>query len=90
MKAAKRMAVPGGLAGWLLTKWRNRKSNEPRMALLERITIAPRQTLALVEVEGQRLLVATSAEGAPAFHALGARHPALRAAGQGTQRRLSW
>jgi hypothetical protein len=32
--------------------------------------LAPRQSLALVEAEGRRLLVATSPEGAPTFYAL--------------------
>jgi hypothetical protein len=38
--------------------------------LVERIALAPRQSLALVEAEGRRFLVATSPEGAPAFYAL--------------------
>ena len=37
---------------------------------MERIALAPRQSLALVEAEGRRFLVATSPEGAPAFYAL--------------------
>jgi hypothetical protein len=43
---------------------------EPRLALLERIALAPRQSLALVEADGRRILVATSAEGGPAFYPL--------------------
>ena len=43
---------------------------EPRLALVERITLAPRQSLALIEAEGRRILVATSAEGGPAFYPL--------------------
>ncbi len=39
-------------------------------ALVERITLAPRQSLALIEAEGRRILVATSAEGGPAFYPL--------------------
>ena len=42
----------------------------PRLRLIERIALAPRQSLALVEAEGRHFLVATSPEGAPAFHAL--------------------
>jgi Flagellar biosynthesis protein, FliO len=42
----------------------------PRLALVERITLAPRQSLALVEAEGRRILVATSADGASAFYPL--------------------
>ncbi len=68
------MRVHEGLAGWLLMLWRNRTHGQgkdrPRLELLERITLAPRQSLALVEAEGRRFLVATSLEGGPAFHAL--------------------
>ena len=69
----------GGLAVWLLEKWRNAGrglamhgfgKQAPRLALLERISLAPRQTLALVEAEGQRFLVASSVDGAPAFYPL--------------------
>lgn len=72
-------AESGGLAIWLLDKWRNAHNGlalrglgkqAPRLALVERITLAPRQTLALVEAEGRRFLVASSAEGAPAFYPL--------------------
>jgi hypothetical protein len=37
---------------------------------VERIALAPRQSLALIEAEGRRFLVATSPEGAPAFYPL--------------------
>lgn len=60
----------GGLGAWLLEKLRSRRRTEPRLALLERISLAPRQSLALVEAEGRRILVATSAEGGPAFYPL--------------------
>ena len=62
----------GGLAGWLLEKLRRTARPRQRLALLERIALAPRQSLALVEADGRRLLVATSPEGAPAFYALDA------------------
>jgi flagellar biogenesis protein FliO len=75
----------GGLAGWLLDKLRVARRSEPRLAVLERIALAPRQSLALVEAEGRRFLVATSPEGTPAFYALDdriqddrARKPAAR------------
>jgi flagellar biogenesis protein FliO len=55
----------------LLERWRGRqRAAEPRLALVERISLAPRQSLALVEAEGRRILVAISAEGAPAFYPL--------------------
>lgn len=66
---AKTMAM-GGLTGWLLGRLRTARRTQPRLALLERIALAPRQSLALVEAEGRRFLVATSPEGAPAFYAL--------------------
>jgi flagellar biogenesis protein FliO len=59
-----------GLAAWLLEKMRGARRAEPRLALLERISLAPRQSLALIEAEGRRFLVATSAEGAPVFYPL--------------------
>jgi hypothetical protein len=66
-----------GLAGWLLARFRNvgrgLSKEAPNLALVERITFAPRQTLALVEAEGRRFLVASSSEGAPAFLALDSR-----------------
>ena len=60
----------GGLAGWLLSHLRARTRPTQKLALLERITLAPRQTLSLIEADGRRLLIATSPEGAPAFYAL--------------------
>jgi flagellar biogenesis protein FliO len=60
----------GGVAGWLLKRLRGTRQSRPQLALLERITLAPRQSLALVEAEGRRFLVATSPEGGPAFYAL--------------------
>jgi hypothetical protein len=60
----------GGLAGWLLMRLRVVRRAPPRLTVLERIALAPRQSLALVEAEGRRFLVATSPEGTPAFYAL--------------------
>ena len=73
----------GGLAGWVLKRLRGRRGTEPRLAVLERIALAPRQTLALVEADGRRFLVAISPEGTPSFQALDAAGPrtAKRAAG---------
>jgi flagellar biogenesis protein FliO len=67
-------ARPAGLAGWLLDRLRGRmpgaRRPAPRLQLVERIALGPRQMLALVEAEGRRLLVAISPEGAPAFYAV--------------------
>jgi flagellar biogenesis protein FliO len=61
----------GGIAGWLMARLHRRGRHEPRLALVERIALGPRQSLALVEAEGRRILVATSAEGGSAFYPLG-------------------
>jgi flagellar biogenesis protein FliO len=93
-KAGSRAAV-GGLAGWMLKRFRARRHAEPRLAVLERIALAPRQTLALVEADGRRFLVATSPEGTPSFHALDGPGPrkARRISGTKTpdrEARISW
>lgn len=65
------MAGPlGSLTAWLLDPMRRRQGMRPQLRLIERISLAPRQSLALIEVEGKRLLVATAPEGAPTFHPL--------------------
>ena len=78
----------GGLADWLIGRLRRDPRPRPSLALLERITLAPRQSLALVEAEGRRFLVATSAEGTPAFYALDEAPAARRRAG--VPARASW
>ena len=88
----KTASIPGhGLARWLLARLRRENSLQPRLALLERITLAPRQTVALVEAEGRRLLVATSPDAAPTFYALDeiGQLP-HRANTSRSQRRVSW
>jgi flagellar biogenesis protein FliO len=62
----------------------------PRLALVERIALAPRQSLALVEAEGRRILVATSAEGGPAFYALDDRAHASTRPSSHRPLRVSW
>lgn len=84
------------MAGWLhgsSKKLRRRPRTASRLALVERIVLAPRQSLALVEAEGRRFLVATSQDGAPSFFALddeglnGSTHCACK---QAVGRRSSW
>lgn len=83
---AARSAI-GGIAGWLWARMRSHGRAKPRLALLERITLAPRQSLALVEAEGRRFLVATAAEGGAAFYALDGERSGCRTE---TRRRASW
>lgn len=94
--------LAAGLAGWLLSRLRGAGRPQPRLKLVERIALAPRQTLALVEAEGRRFLVATSTDGAPAFYPLDERiaesrpngaHPARHSApyvGAQSAARVSW
>lgn len=108
-EAERLSGLPGGLAGWLLDRLRQVRLSgvslggvrlglrkpAPRLALLERITLAPRQTLALVEAEGRRFLVASSAEGAPAFYPIdggcGARTRSAGASARASSAaRVSW
>ena len=59
-----------GLAGWVLSKLSRDPKARPRLTLVDRISLAPRQSLALIEAEGRRFLVATSQEGAPVIYPL--------------------
>jgi flagellar biogenesis protein FliO len=91
-ESAKTMAV-GGVTGWLLSWLRTGERARPRLELVERITLGPRQSLALVEAEGRRFLVATSPEGAPAFYPLDGTGRLSAAHGNGPARqgaRISW
>ena len=88
-KQMRNAAAIGGWAEWVVKRLRGAVRPRARLELLERIVLAPRQSLALVEADGRRFLVATSAEGSPAFLALeGAAHPRL--ADRRPARRVSW
>jgi len=73
---------PKGLTGWILARL-HPPSRQPRLAVLDRVMLAPRQSLVLVEAEGMRLLVATSPEGSPAFYTLDKRAATGRIVGHG-------
>jgi hypothetical protein len=64
------VGIPPDMLGWLRHLLPVRSQAAPRLQVLERISLAPRHTLALVESEGRRFLIATSPEGAPVFHSL--------------------
>ena len=68
--------MQAGLGARLLQWARRRQPQRAQLILVERITLAPRQSLSLVEVEGKRILVATAGEGAPAFYTLETHHVA--------------
>jgi flagellar biogenesis protein FliO len=88
------LARVGGLAGWLLGRLRGVARPQPKLALLERITLAPRQSLSLVEADGRKFLIASSPEGAPAFYALDEQPRAAASgrarAGAPVSARVSW
>lgn len=65
-------SLPAGWTGRLLARFARRQQPQPRLELIERITLAPRQSLALVEAEGRRFLVACSADSTPAFYPISA------------------
>jgi flagellar biogenesis protein FliO len=90
MKQNDKRAAGGGLAGWVLARLRRSGQDRPRLELLERIALAPRQSLALVEAEGRRFLVATSPEGAPAFYALEERGRQVGVRQARSAARVSW
>jgi hypothetical protein len=59
-----------GWARWLLARWNGRRREGDALDQRQTRLHAPRQSLALIEAEGRRILVATSAEGGPAFYPL--------------------
>ncbi len=74
-KTVEAIGALGSLAGALLKPLLRRLPGRairprPRLELLERIALAPRQSLSLVEAEGRRFLVATSLDGGPVFYPL--------------------
>jgi flagellar biogenesis protein FliO len=77
------------LTGWLVSRLRRECPSRPELAVLERITLAPRQSLALIEAGGERFLVATSADGTPAFCPVGGKRQQPAPQDKGV-RRVSW
>jgi hypothetical protein len=89
----KRARQVGGFVGWLVARLRRPQTRPARLAVIERITLAPRQSLALIEAEGRKLLVATSPDGAPSFYPLdvGQATPRTRPPGRSASTaRISW
>lgn len=86
-RLALRRVMTAGWTGRLVDWLRREHRPQPRLELLEKISLAPKQSLALVEADGRRFLVASSAEGTPAFYPLSARTVARPAA---RRVRVSW
>ena len=80
----------GGWAGWLIGRFERRNQRRTQLELLERIVLGPRQSLALVDAAGRRVLVAFSAEGGPAFYPLDDRVRARAGSIERQAKRLSW
>lgn len=60
----------GGWVGWVLARLSRESRPQRRLSLLERVSLGPRQSLSLVDVDGRRFLIATGPDGPPAFQAL--------------------
>jgi hypothetical protein len=58
------------LAAWMFSNFQPSLARPVRLALIGRIPLGPRQSVALVEAEGMHLLVATSTDGAASFFPL--------------------
>jgi flagellar biogenesis protein FliO len=80
------LAKIGGIAGRLLERLRRAPVPARRLVLRERISLGPRQHLALVEADGRRFLIATGTDGSHAFHLLSEKPAGARI----SPRRVSW
>ena len=73
-KIRRTLRESGGLVAWLIARLRSgpqaREQRKSQLALLDRISLAPRQSLALVEAEGRRFLIGTSPDSGPVFYPL--------------------
>lgn len=63
-------AVRRSIGGWLSVRLQRSSQPPRRLAVIERVSLTPRQSLVMVEADSQRLLVAVSSEGAPVFYPL--------------------
>jgi flagellar biogenesis protein FliO len=79
-----------GAAAWLMARLQGTSRKRSRLELLERIALGPRQSLSLIEAEGRKFLVATSAEGAPAFYPLDLQAPLAEPSRELRAVRASW
>jgi flagellar biogenesis protein FliO len=59
-----------GVGSWIVNRLRLRSDRVGRLKILEQLRVTPRNGLVLVEVEGERLLMATSDGSAPAIYPL--------------------
>lgn len=70
----KRMHSPGprlgGITRWLSRQWQAVAVSKSPLAVVAKIQIGPRHSVALLEADGTRLLLATASDGAIAFHSL--------------------
>jgi flagellar biogenesis protein FliO len=77
-----------GVAGWLIKKLHPGDHRHPELELIEKISLGPRHSLALVAAAGNRILVAFSNEGGPVFFPLPEKSGS--ASGGRSIKRLSW
>ena len=58
------------LGSWMVNRLRSRSEVVAKVRILERLRVTPRNGLVLIEIEGERLLMATSEGSAPAIYPL--------------------
>ena len=74
----------------LLAQLLRRAAPRRRLAVLDRLPLAPKQSLALIEVDGRKMLIATSGDGTPAVYPLDGPAPPNGAARLPRRSRVSW
>lgn len=62
--------LAASIAAWVGRGCKTASLATPSLRIVERIPLAPRQSLALIEADGRRLLVATCPDGPPSLYAL--------------------
>ena len=67
IRAERRAASWRGVKAWIYERIHRRAGGRSRLAVVEKICFAPRQTLSLIEVDGEMVLVGASQDGSPQF-----------------------
>ena len=60
--------ISRGLGAWLIERLRARSRGNPELRVVEQIRVSARHALLLLDVEGERLMMATSDGSTPVFY----------------------
>lgn len=76
-KEARNGLIPNwtGIVGRLFGHIHQIAATPRRLAVVQRISVGPRQSIALIEADGEALLVGTSSEGPPQFYRISSKSP---------------